>query len=483
MTRIAGWRRFAAIALAGLVIGCADPAPSLLPTTAPAAAEALPDPAAIASSITEVGLRSRLDSLAAIGTTDAGYRAVGTAGFDSAADLIASELRDAGWQVTDVPLTTPAFIDAGTARLIVDGQTFIPRDILPLTFAPGGDVSGPVVAIDWADGALGRTGKGCATGDYGDLPDGAIVVVRSGPCYRRDQIKAAQQAGAVGFVAAYPQAGRGAALRPTLIDPAGLRIPAVGASLPAAQALVDAAGASLTARLVTEASAPIVTTRSIIAELPGREPDRVVMLGAHLDSVVDGPGINDNGSGVAALLELADALRGTVPAATIRLAFWTAEELGLRGSTQYVGDLSTAELGAIEVYLNADMLASPNGIAGVYDEPHTAPGSTAVRDRLIASIERLGGTPEPMDLGGGSDHQAFTQVGVPTGGVFAGANERISTDQARRSGATAGQVADPCYHQPCDDGSDLNFALARLLAAALAEVAVELATDSAPVPG
>ena len=93
---------------------------------------------------------------------------------------------------------------------------------MPLIYAPSGDVRGPVVAIDWADGALGPTGKGCAVQDYEALAPGAIVVVRSGPCYRRDQILAAQEAGAAGFVAAYPQAGPGAALRPTLLDPDGL---------------------------------------------------------------------------------------------------------------------------------------------------------------------------------------------------------------------------------------------------------------------
>ena len=97
------------------------------------------------------------------------------------------------------------------------------------------------------------------------------------------------------------------------------------------------------------------------------------MLGAHLDSVVDGPGINDNGSGVAALLELARALGGSRPGATIRLAFWSAEELGLHGSSRYVAGLSDEERDGILVYLNADMVASPNGFAGVYDE-HGAVG-------------------------------------------------------------------------------------------------------------
>jgi aminopeptidase Y len=486
-------RRLLAIALALFVMGCAtvtststpslDASSPFPPATVPATTDApprgsAPDPALIAAAISEDGLRSRLEALATVSGADAGYRAVGTPGFDAAADLVASELREAGWQVSRHLFAMPAFVDPGSAELEVGGQTFTPRDILPLIYAPAGDVSGPVVAVGQADAVLPPSAQGCAVGDYRGLPAQAIVVVRSGRCYRRDQVLAAQEAGAAGFVAAYPQAGAGAALRPTLIDPDGLRIPAVGASLPVAQALVAAAEAGSTARLVTNASTAEAATRSIIAELPGSDPGRVVMLGAHLDSVVDGPGINDDGSGVAALLELASALGGSIPGATIRLAFWSGEELGIRGSSEYVGSLSADERERIVAYLNADMLASPNGFAAVYDEPNAANGSADIRDLISAAVLRLGGTPAPMDLGGRSDHSAFIESGIPTGGVFSGADELVSVEHAAASGARAGEAADPCYHQPCDDGSVLNVTLARLLTAALAEVAVQLANDA-----
>ena len=484
-----------AVVLAAILGGCGSVSPppsrTLVPSppasttpsaAAPSQAEPL-DAAAIAAAIDESGLRSRLDALAAVSTVGAGYRAVGTAGYEAAAELVASALRDAGWTVNSHAFFMPGFTDPGHSAVTVGETTFAARDILPLIYAPPGDVTGPVVAIDWAGGAAERSGKGCTAADYGALPAGAIVVVRSGPCFRRDQVIAAQQAGAAGFVAAYPQAEAGAALRATLIDPAGLDIPAVGASRPVAEAMVRAAAAGENARLVTDATTDDVATRSIIAQLPGTDPDRVVMLGAHLDSVVDGPGINDDGSGVATLLELADALRGKVPSATIRLAFWAGEELGLAGSSSYVRNLPEEERGRIVAYLNADMLASPNGIAGVYDEAGSATGSIAIRDALMAAVERQGAVPEPVDLGGGSDHQPFRQAGIPTGGVFSGANEIITPSQATSSGATEGQAADPCYHQPCDDGSSLDLGLARRLGAALAEVAVNLANDTAAGAG
>ena len=436
-----------------------------------------PDAGSVVEAITEEGLQARLDALEEVSVPADGFRALGTSGYAAAADLVATELREAGWQVTEDVFTTPAFTDGGGSELVVGGRSFGAADIRPLIFAPGGDVRGPIVALDWDENATSPSGKGCAKADYGVLPDGAIVLVRSGPCRRRDQILAAQEAGAAGFVAGYPWAESGRVLRPTLIEPAGLEIPAVSASRTAGSAMAAAAAAGATGRVTSDAATAPAETRSIIAELVGSEPGAVVMLGAHLDSVIDGPGINDNGSGVAALLEIARALGSSTPRATIRLAFWAAEEVGLQGSFRYVDGLSEAERTAIVAYLNADMVASPNGFAGVYDEGAAAPGSGAVRDLVWAAVERAGGVPVAHDAGGGSDHYPFTRAGIATGGVFSGAIEPVTREEAVASGATAGSPADECYHQGCDDGSMLDLDLGHRLTDALADVAVQLSND------
>lgn len=433
------------------------------------------------SQITEAGLRARLDTLTAV-SSGSGFRAVGSPGFDAAADLVAADLRAAGWAVVEDAFTTPSFTDPGGSSLAMDGRSFGDGDIRPLIFAPAGDVSGPVVVIDWDPDVPEPSRTGCTAADYGDLPDGAIVLVRSGPCLRRDQVLAAQQAGAGGFVVGYPSAASGDVLRPTLIDPGGLEIPAVAASRPVGDALAAAASTGRTARLSTHASTKPAATRSIIGERKGSQPDKVVMLGAHLDSVIDGPGLNDNGSGVAALLEIARALSGSRPRATIRLAFWSGEELGLHGSFRYVTALPQQARSAIVAYLNADMVASPNGFAGVYDEPSASTGSTAIRDLLSAAVGRAGAVPVMVDVSRGSDHLAFTQAGIPTGGVFSGAGESVSEQQAAASRSTAGLPADPCYHRPCDDGSDLDLGLARALVAALLDVTVRLSNDPSLPP-
>lgn len=457
-----------AIAIALVAVGCGQPAP---PTPRP------PDPRAVAAAITEEGLRAQLEALAAATGSAPPYRAVGTAAYDAAADLAESILGDAGWTVTADTYSGPAFEDPGGSTLEVGGRTFAGPDVLPLIFAPAGTVEGPVVAIDWDPTAIASDGKGCVATHYGDLPAGAIVVVRSGDCLRRDQVLAAQQAGAAAFVAVYPMAPGGVPYRPTLIEPSRLRIPAAGVSRAAADALVAAAGEGGTARLQARARTWQAPMRSVIAELAGSEPGAVVMLGAHLDSVVDGPGINDDASGVAALLEIARALAGTRPRTTIRLALWSGEEVGLHGSYRYVTGLPEADLETIVVYLNADMLASPNGFAGVYDEAGAPAGSNAVRALVEAAVERAGGTPVGVDLGGGSDHRAFDEADVPTGGVFAGSSEPLTAEQAATTGATAGRSADTCYHQPCDDLANANLPLLRLLTAALADAAVRIANN------
>jgi Zn-dependent M28 family amino/carboxypeptidase len=465
--------RLAALAVTAALCGaaCGGPAPS------PSAASVLPLPnaAKVTSAITEAGVRAQLDRLASASAGSDTFRAAGTPGYDAAVEIVRAQLSAAGWTVTEDRFTAPVFEDEGGSRLEVGRTTFDGAQVKPLIFGPSGEAEGPVVAIDWDPNATGPGTKGCVAADYGNLPPHAIVLVRSGPCYRRDEVLAAQTAGAAGFVAFIPGLPPGVVLRPTLIAPDGIAIPVASVSAQAAQMLADTAASGGTARLETHARTRLTETRSILAELPGETGDAVVMLGAHLDSVIDGPGINDDASGVAALLELASALAGTQARATIRLAFWTGEEEGLQGSAHYASALARPDAQAIVAYLNADMLGSANGFVGVYDEPTAPSGSAAVRALLMTGLQRLGAKPVGINLGGGSDHVPFQQVGIPTGGVFSGASEVLDQAQAATFGGKAGARADACYHRACDGTDNVNLPLARLLAAGLADLTVQLA--------
>ncbi len=193
------------------------------------------------------------------------------------------------------------------------------------------------------------------------------------------------------------------------------------------------------------------TSSSLLVDLVGEEGREVVILGAHLDSVPVGPGINDNGSGSMTLLELA-VLLATVeaPERTVRFAFWGAEEGGPFGSAAYVEALTEEERGRVVGYLNFDMLGSPNHIRFVYDEREAAPGSAALTATFAEYFEDIGLAWEPVDLTGHADHGAFRDAGIPTGGLFAGGREPKTDAQAADFGGTAGAPADPCSDQACD---------------------------------
>ena len=205
----------------------------------------------------------------------------------------------------------------------------------------------------------------------------------------------------------------------------------------------------------------------------------VLVLGAHLDSVRAGPGMNDNASGVVALLAIAQALAALpAPPTTVRFAFWGAEEGGPFGSRAYVEGLGAAEIAAIRAYLNFDMLGSPNGVTFVYAEAGAAPGSDAVTNVVSGYFRQRGRPWDPIDLEGDSDHGPFTDAGVPTGGLFAGGIEPVTEEQAARFGAIAGEPADACSHAACDTLDNVDLARLALMTDAIAHVLVALASDA-----
>jgi Zn-dependent M28 family amino/carboxypeptidase len=190
------------------------------------------------------------------------------------------------------------------------------------------------------------------------------------------------------------------------------------------------------------------------------------MVGAHLDSVLDGPGINDNGSGVVAAIEIGRALaaEGVPEGWALRIGLWGAEEYGSIGSRAYAEGIGDE----VVAYLNLDMAGSVNGATLVYDEADAAPGSARITDVFESVLVELGEPSERVDLGGSSDHFGFIQAGVPTGGLFAGASE--SGGAAQPSTGGGGPAPDPCYHIGCDDLDNVDVERVALFAEVTAEV-------------
>ena len=209
-------------------------------------------------------------------------------------------------------------------------------------------------------------------------------------------------------------------------------------------------------RVDVDATSGRRVTHNVIAETPGGDGDRVVMAGGHLDSVRGGPGINDNGSGAATLIEAAEAIGPKPPGTRVRLAFWGAEELGLLGSRYYVRSLDRAERRRISAYLNFDMVGSPNAVPEFY-----ADGDAELGRVLRRAAGRPLGT---VEAGGSSDHAPFAAAGVPVSGLYTGANER----------GPGGRPRDACYHLACDTVERVNRPVLLQMARAAAEALKQL---------
>jgi Zn-dependent M28 family amino/carboxypeptidase len=274
-------------------------------------------------------------------------------------------------------------------------------------------------------------------------------------------------------------------------------IPVVGASFADGSALAQPGSTAFVEVLPAETR----TDFNVIAELEGKNDDNVVMAGAHLDSVIEGPGIHDNGSGSAAILETALMMANLRPENTIRFAWWAAEEQNLVGSDDYVSGLSQAERDRIALYMNYDMVGSPNYIFMVYDAnestfpaPTGVPipaGSPAIENLYERYYTWVGEPYDDTEFSGRSDYQAFIENDIPSGGLFTGAEVIKTAEQQAIWGGVAGEQFDQCYHEACDtiDNVDLHALEVNSDLIAFAQLTFAQSTESVngvpgkPVPG
>ena len=301
--------------------------------------------------------------------------------------------------------------------------------------------------------------------------------MRRGGCRNSDKAAAAQSAGAVAaLIANDGSPGHTAPLMATLFGP-GTRIPVL---LVSAEVGSDLAASAQPRPMQVHIDLSVARTRArasnVIADLPGRKSG-VVLLGAHLDSVASGPGINDNGSGSALVLEVARQARRLHlrPKHGLRFAFWGGEEIGLVGSTSYAQSLSAKQRREILDVLNFDMVGSPNFGRIVYSGEGEPAGSVRIENAFRAYFAARGLPVEEESLDGSSDHTAFAQAGIPVGGLFTGADEEKTTASAQRFGGSANHPFDACYHKACDTVANVDFGALEQMADAGAVVALRLA--------
>ena len=363
------------------------------------------------------------------------------------------------------------------------------EDFLTMAYSGAGDVTGDVVGVDLVLPASDETPStsGCEDEDFADFPEGAIALLQRGTCPFGDKAARAAAAGAAAAVIFNEgQQDRTELLVGSLGSPVDL--PVVGTTFAAGAEL---AAEGTTAQVRTQTVTEPRSSYDVLAQTPDGRGDSVVMVGAHLDSVAEGPGINDNGSGSAVQLEVALQLaEADLPLRNaVRFAWWSAEEDGLVGSSDYVASRSPEQLAEIALYLNLDMVASPNPGYFVYDGDDSdaegagpgPDGSAAIESVFTDYFDDQGLQTRGTDFNGRSDYGPFIAAGIPAGGLFTGAEDIKTPEQAELFGGTAGEAFDPCYHLACDTLDNLDADALDANADAVAHAVATFALTTEPV--
>nr|WP_246297327.1 M20/M25/M40 family metallo-hydrolase [Janibacter cremeus] len=428
-----------------------------------------------------------MEQLQSIADANDGNRGAGTAGYEASAAYVEQTLQAAGYETTRQPFTFMYEVVNSTSLTEVSPDA---REVeqAPMSYSqptPQGGIEGALVAPTSAIGCEATAWDGV------DLSgDSDIALVSRGECSFGQKAVTAGEAGAEAVIIYNNEEGE---LNGTLGGVEPTSAPATGITMAEGEALLAKMdNGTVTMSFALDKTMEQRETFNILTETSTGSDDDVVMLGAHLDSVHDGPGINDNGSGSAGILETAvqlakvDELKNKV-----RFAFWGAEELGLLGSDHYVADLQAndpAALDSISSYLNFDMIGSPNYVVGVYDadeSTYEAPvdvpaGSTAIEDVFTDYFDASGQPWVDSEFSGRSDYSAFINAGVPASGLFSGADGTKTAEEVEMFGGTAGITYDPNYHSVGDDLSNINTEALGIMSDAIAHATITLAEPVAP---
>ncbi|KAH7312648.1 hypothetical protein B0I35DRAFT_437457 [Stachybotrys elegans] len=395
--------------------------------------------------ITTEGLERHLWSLDKLGRENGGNRAFGTPGYQASSDYLMEQIgahdgeEDKEFRIwkqyfnhtfaetREISLTGPNGEDVEVFTLIYNHATPVPEGTTAqLVDLPVDDARGSGCFADqWADTEV--TDK--------------LVLVKRGVCAISDKIRLAKTHGALGVILFHnvdstPNIGSLGASNIGSLVPVGMVRMSVGEAWRAR--LI--AGEELTVTLLVDALFEDRETWNVFAETIEGDPDNVIVLGAHLDSVPAGIGMNDNGSGVVAQIEILKALR-RFRGITNKVLFvwWGAEENGLIGSLYYTAGLTEEEADKIRFYYNYDMIGSPEPVYGIYvgENPGDMVGASLLHDYLVAHDR-------PAYYGGfgtGSDYLGFLNLGIPSSGIHTG----------------GGGTVDPCYHLACDVYGNFNL--------------------------
>lgn len=454
-------------------------------------------PEKLTECITQDGLMDHLIELQDIADNNGGSRGAGTSGYADSVAYIHDQMVAAGYLVTVQDFefqywneTSPPIFE----QVSPDSEVYEEGpDYVTAQFAGTADITAKVQAVgEIIDGEppVRPTASGCSIDDYADFVPGNIALAMRGGCDNRDKARNAVAAGAVGLltfnwddtnvpntlqelfdipVFAYFKYSIGIDLYRKSLTPEGV-----------------------TVRMKTATEDAVLQTQNVIADSQFGKPNSIVMSGAHLDTVYNA-GINDNGTGSAGILEMAIMLQHVQTPNRMRFAWWGAEEAGLVGSYHYVENLSPAERNQIELYLNYDMIGSPNHMVAIYGVDHTDPyiprkvkrQMDAVTHLYEQHFDALGQPYLPQTdeegvsilAGARSDHGGFIDYLIPVGGLFTGAEERKKEEEVPIFGGVADEPYDACYHLLCDTLDNVDIVVHEAMTRAGANVLLQYGFD------
>ena len=442
----------------------------------------------------------------------------GEPGYKASADYVAKMMTDAGYEVTIQPykFTYYAYKSAPIMKQLAPtaydfalGPEWNPGRSAGATAAdlqPAGRIVIPPTPTP-------TSASGCAPGDFAGFTKGRIALIQRGTCTVGTKAQNAQDAGASGVIVFNEgNPGRTDLFAAGLADAAGNpmlpTIPVAFTSFDIGQGLYNQYQRAVRAKTVLPRIElaidavvnPNADDYNVIAESKEGDPNHVLVVDAHLDAIY-GAGMLDNASGSATVLDIAQQMKNVKPRNKLRFIWFGGEELGLLGSSFYLNNLTSAELGRIGYDLDADVTATPNYIIGVLDPaaadlfngavstkfpPQVYQPSTIARDQAIRYFDSVGLRHELLSPAG-TDAFNFNLVGIPASGLLTGQDCCKNQDDVNLFGGSAGNFEGHipstdggCVDKPlrwCDNLSNNDPKVLTFMSKAFATMVIQMAFD------
>ncbi len=447
-----------------------------------------------------------------------GNRNTGTSGYKASVDYVAALMRKAGYRVTIQPYNYIGFILTDVPSFAVaDHKYVMNQDWYVARLSGQGAITAPVqpVGAGTLEATPGKGQMGCSSSDFVNFVPGNIALIEYGVCEIDLKVKNAEAASAAGVIlfnlAGKPnqEHARGASTDGSAFQAYLRRI----AGIPVLGVVSNAVGTDLysqyragrgsTAQINIQAQYDSkAIDYNLIADAPFGDPNHIVVVDAHLDSIF-GAGILDNASGSSTILEVALKMAKTPTRNQLRYIWFGGEEINLLGSAYYTTTLAPEELAKIVFDLDADVTATPNYAVLIADPMNASNASQFPANVIPASktgnqyfteyFTSVGIPSASASFGNdGTDSNSFSLAGIPNTGILTQQDCCKSQAQVQLWGGFIGNYEGDipsfnggCVDQPrrwCDNLDNNSAQVLEFISKSVAYVTFKLANDASLNP-